>query len=821
MLCDQFKDEDPLLHANTTPVNTPVDVISDPIPSNFLEYFMPGDSDNEEIDDEMMVASKLISPTMELQVEFMVDSRHHSMLDLEDKRMMDTMYYSMVNIEKCSPSESGFTSAMECEHRKMVNGNDETLSHLEGKLSVQPLDGGTQTPTTDTQMTEPRSKATEKQLELGMGKKKMEESQEEKQGPIDEMNRTKLLRAETKATKLMHVIRDLEKVIADKEQECQKAEAELEEVTTKFRDAQHRSLLREAYVEQMHSYNDEMIHDKEMLEAEKKKLEKELKCEIDRQEEKSLQIQIKLGEAIEGVRRMFDDHTEDHEQQVKAANSYEENFADQNDRLFYYQTYIEELEGVARSYQIPDKDAFYEAEVDLLRGRAIDWTGTLRAIDCSPETDRLTVQYTKDNDKMAIENPTSSTSDTQEVMDASWRSDEISDAYVSSDQLATLILTSSIGSYILTDSSLDSELTRADTLTSSVRNFHLTNKEHVNMANSLICLSQEDFEVGADDYLLSDKCSEADGDIDMQALDTDNDDVTMEDIVGERPADKTTRQLLHGWRDTIRLLEHEGPRLVTASQNPRIRPLNWRRKYFDLSLTVPVTSPISVLSDRWFEQLDFHQSSPYLARGPPPPPPSKRICLSRLRFSAWNHPQGQVIFEERLTQRQPHVDVGLGQFDPSPLGLFSVVQAGPDDQATIYRVREKSGWALPIANCLRAMKPKCISKDAGACIEGKLIMYYASFWKALSDWAVGLHKDILAHPKGYVVALVGMGMMGVMMWLAYGLHAYEEWKVANDEPTALETLLERVPKSITEIWLVEKAWFGLTEWLDYERAWIG
>lgn len=826
MVCDQIEDEDLLLHVNTTPVNTPVDVIFDSIPPNFLEYFLPADSDNVsslEIDEEMMVASKISSPTVELQEESMVDSRHHSMLDLEDGRMMDTMYYSMENVEEDLPSESGYPSTITCEHENMLNGDDEPMSLLEGKSSVKPLYEDTQTPTTDTQMTESRHKATEKHLELEKGKRKMEENQKERQRPTDETNRTKLLRAESKATKLMHVIRDLEKVIADKEQECQKAEAELEVVTTKFSDAQHRSLLREAYVEQMHSYNDEMIHDKELLEAEKKKLERELQYEIDWQKEKNLQIRMKLGEVIEGVRRMFDEHTKDHEHQVKAADSYEETIADQNDRLFCYQIFIEELEDFARSYQVPDKDAFYEAEVNLLRGRAIDWTGTLRAMDSSPETDQLSIQYKSDHDKLAIENPTSSTSGTQEAMDASWRSNEISDAYVSNDQSAALIPTSSIGSYILTDSLLDSELTRADTLTSSVRNFHVSNKEPVNTANSLICLSQEDFEVGDEDYHVSDKCSEADGDINMQALSTDTDDVIMEDVVRERPVDKSTRQSLHEWRDTIRLLEHEGPRLAIASQKPRMRQLNWRKKYFGLSLTAPLTSPISVLSDRCFKQLDFYRSSPYLARGPPPPPPSKRVCLSRLRFPAWNLPQGQAVFEESLTQRQPYVNMGLGHFDPSPLGLVRIVHASPDDQATIYRVGEESGWSLSFENCVRAMKPKCTSLDAGARTEGKTTMYLClRLWKALGDWVVELPKDVLANPKDYVAALVGMAMMGVMMWLAHGLRAYEEWKVANDEPTSLETLLERVPNlSITEIRLVEQALFGLNEWLDYERAWIG
>ncbi|KAJ5134719.1 hypothetical protein N7448_000262 [Penicillium atrosanguineum] len=360
----------------------------------------------------------------------------YSMLDLEDES-----YYSSMEVNIESLSVSGDHSVIEFEGESMPNGDDEPVLDLEDTPPPTLLDESALAPTADPGTVSPNSETAEKSQESNQEKAKKEEK--EKQEPREGTIEIKLLRAESRKEKLMHVIHDLEKVIADKEHECKKAEAELEETASKFRVTQHRALLREAYVEQMHARNNEMIHEKKLSDVEKKKLERKMQYEIDRQKEQNLHIQNKLEKAIEGVREMFDEHKKDHENRVEAAKVYQENVEDHNERLFWFLHFMDATEEYVWSHRIPDKDVFYEAEVNLLRSRTIDWTGSPPTIDYPPNSNQLAIQYPRDRDEIsddcatgddgiAIDTPRSSVSGAYEVMGAFWGSDEISDDYASS-----------------------------------------------------------------------------------------------------------------------------------------------------------------------------------------------------------------------------------------------------------------------------------------------------------------------------------------------------------------------------------------------------
>jgi hypothetical protein len=101
-------------------------------------------------------------------------------------------------------------------------------------------------------------------------------------------------------------------------------------------------------------------------------------------------------------------------------------------------------------------------------------------------------------------------------------------------------------------------------------------------------------------------------------------------------------------------------------------------------------------------------------------------------------------------------------------------------------------------------------------MDGYIIIHYSLLWNWLVDWAIGVHKAVLAKPMEFATSTMGIGMM---MWLAYYLSLYEKWMVANDTPLALSWYLDKM--SISEIRPLEKATFGVNRWLDYERPWTG
>ena len=737
MLSDQLENENLLRGANTTPLNTPVDALYDPVPSDFLDYFMPRDSGDEYLldsDDEVMTEFEMFGSAAEFRQDPMEDFGHF-MPDLQDGPIIDAMYYSTVEVNDKPLSDSGTHAAIELESDCMPDEDEEPMSDLEDTPPITPLDKGALAPTANTGTISPNSEAVERSQKSV--REKSTRKGEGKQEPREETMEIKLLRTESAKEKLMHVIRDLEKVIADKEHDCKKAEAELDELAFKLRDAQHRTLRREAYVEQMHARNQEMIHEKKRFEVKKKKLEREMQYEIDRQKERNLQIQIKLGETIEGVREMFDAHTEDHENRVEAAKFYQENVEDQNERLLWFLQFMEDTEEYAWRHQIPGKEVFYEAEVNLLRNRTIDWTGTPPATDYHPSSNQLTMQYPREsdevsddyatsNDGITLDIPKSSVSGAYQVMDASWSSDEISDDYASS----------------------------------SVSNFHLAGKGTAKLETALIRLSEEDFEVDADgEYSVPEAEVDTDEYIDMQSS--------------------------------------------TASPAERESPL---------------ASPLSICSEGDFDKVDISKPLPYLAWLPPLSPPSKRICLSRLRLlardsPAQEHPQGQVLFQERLTPKQPCANVRVRQPYRFLFGIPGGGHASPDPPVAMSRAAgEDSGWFLSIGNYLRARFSGSSSEESdGAYVEGNFIIYYARLWKAFAE---------LATPLEYVMVAIRISMMCMMMWLAYNLRAYDEWKLANDEPTTLETILEPMHGKMMKIGLVDTARFGIHEWLE-ERTWIG
>ncbi|KAJ5304001.1 haloacid dehalogenase [Penicillium atrosanguineum] len=343
------------------------------------------------------------------------------------------------------------------------------------------------------------------------------------------------------------------------------------------------------------------------------------------------------------------------------------------------------------------------------------------------------------------------------------------------------------------------------------------------MENPLILLSEKDFGVGTDgEYMVPEAEPDADEDINMQTS-------NVSPAEGEWPAGETKRQLLLAWRAAISLPGPESPKveLTNASKKPRVSRRRWKNKHFDSPLSSPLTSPISLCFDEYFDKVGSSKPVPYLATLPSLPPPSKRICLSRLRLLAWDpptkdHPQGQVFFRERLTQKQPRVNVGLRQPYRSPFEDPGIINASPGPQVAISRAaRGKSGWSLSFGNYLRAMVSGSSFEDAdGAYVEGNIIIYYARLWKALAVWLAGVHQAVLANPIEYVMVAVRMVLMCVMMWLANNLRAYDEWKLANNEPRTLDTILETMNWIITKIGLVDTARFGVQEWLK-ERTWTG
>lgn len=738
MVPDQREDESPLRRSNTTPLNTPVDGIYDPVPSDFLDYFMSRDSGDEaslDSDDGVMPRSEIFASAVKFQ-EPMEDFGDF-MLDLEDESIMDAMYYSMVGVDDESLSDSRNHSAIELEGECMQDKDEEPVLDLEPTAPVVPLDEDALEPTASTGTISPKSEAVEKSQRQLSAQEKAKRKGKGEQEASEETMEIKLLRAESTKEKLMYVIRDLEKVIADKEHDCKQAEAELDELASKFRDAQHRTHLREAYVEQMHAHNQEMIHEKKLSEVEKIKLEREMQCEIDRQKERNSHIQTRLEKAIEGVRDMFDAHTNDHENRVEAAEFYQETVEDQNERLLWFLQFMEDTEDYVWRHQIPGKEVVYEAEVNLLRNRTVDWSGTPPATDYHPNSNQLAMRYPREsdeisddyatsNDDIAFDTPKSDVSGAYKMMDASWSSDEISNDYTSG----------------------------------SVSNFHLTFKGNHKLETRSIRLSEEDFEVGADgEYIVPEAEVDADEDTDLQ-------------ILKASPAEKES----------------------------------------------PLTSPLSIRPDGDYDIMDINKPFPYLARLPPLSPPSKRICLGRLRELAWDspardHSQGQVLFQERLTAGQPCVKMGVRQPSRPLFGIPGGGHVSPDSPTAMPRAaREDLGWSLSIGNYFRARISGSSSEETdGAYVEGNMIIYSARLWKAFTE---------LATLQECVMAAIRMIMMCMMMWLAYHLRAYDEWKLANDEPTTLETILETMNGRMIKIGLVDTARFGIHEWLE-ERTWIG
>ncbi|KAJ5665003.1 uncharacterized protein N7477_007451 [Penicillium maclennaniae] len=827
MSSDQLEDETLLRDANTTPLNTSVDNSFGPIPSDILDCFMPRNSDHEsslETDEEFMTEAELFVFATGFEEGPMADSRY-SILDLEDEPIVDAIYYSMVDDDDQSLSNSRSRTAQDFERESLPDGNVELVSDHENTLRVTSSSEGALALIADTGTFSSISETSRKSKISDQ--KRAKENRAVTQEPRQETMEIKLLRAESKKEKLMHVIRDLEKVIADKEDECKKAAAELRELTCKFRDAQNRTLLREAYVEQMHAQNQELIHEKKLSEVEKKRFERKMQNEIDRQKKRSSQIQIQLGQAIKGVQEMFDAHTTDHANRVEVAEWYEKKVEDQNEQLLELLHFMEDTRKYVWSLQMPGKDVFYEAEVNLLRSKTLDWTGPPPATEYQPNGDLWAMQYRRENDEIsddfatshegiAVSSPKSSVGGAYMVMAAPWSSDEISDGYASSsDQLALIHPTDNAGPSGWSGFDPGKDLTRVDTLTRSVSNFHLAYEENVILETSLLRLSEEDFEINADEECMVPETQPgADKDIDTQICSS-----HASHAEKTRPVDLTRRQLLPAWRDAVIFPDPAATQELTiASKNLRGRRLKRNKNYFNSPLNAPLTSPIFICADEDFNAMDADTPLPYFTRLPSYSPPSKRICLSRLRSLAWDSPirdhfPGQVLFQERLKQGQAGVNVSLRQPVRSPFAIAGSAYARPDSQtATPRTAREDSGWSLSIGHYLQAMISRSSSENTdGAYVESSIILYHAHFWNAFAAPA-NLRENVLV--------AIRMILMCMMMWLAYNLRAYDEWKLANGEPTTLEMILETMHWRTMQIGLVDTARFGIHEWLE-ERTWLG
>ncbi|KAJ6107309.1 hypothetical protein N7523_008632 [Penicillium sp. IBT 18751x] len=809
MSSEQLEDETLLRDANTTPLNTSVDDSFDPVPSNFLDYFIPRNSDHEssvERDEDFMTEAQMFVFGTDFEEGPIADSKY-SILDLEDEPVVDETYYSIVNEKDHLLSNSRSRTAKEFEGESFPDGNDELVSDHQNTPRVTFSGEGALALIADTGTFSLISE-TSKKSEIS-DQTRAKENRALTQEPRQETLEIKLLRSESKKEKLMQVIRDLEKVIADKEEECKKAAAELRELTCKFRDAQNRTLLREAYVEQMHAQNQELIHEKKRSVVEKTRLERKMQSEIDRQKERSSHLQIQLGQAIKGVQEMFDAHTIDHANRVEVADLYEESVEDQNEQLLTLFHFMEDTSRYVWSLQMPGKDVFYEAEVSLLRSGTVDWTGPPPATDYQPHSDLWATRYRGENDGisdefaishegMAISSPKSSVGDAYMVMADSWRSDEISDGYASSsDQLTLLHPADNVGPGVWNGFDPEKDLARVDTLTRSVSNFYLAYEGNVKLETSLLRLSEEDFEIIADEgYMVPETQPGADKDIDTQICSS-----HASHAEKTWPADLTRRQLVSAWRDAVISpdLAATTQELTIASRNFRGRRLKRNKKYFNSLLNAPLTSLISVCADEDFNTVDADTPLPYFTRLPPYLPPSKRICLSRLRSLASptrDHFPGQVLFQERLKQ-----------------GQAGVAYARPDPQAATPRAaREDSGWSLSIGTYLHAMISRSSFEDTdGAYVESSMILYHARVWNAFTA---------PAKPWEYVLVAIRMILMCMMMWLAYNLRAYDEWKLANGEPTTLEMILETMHWRTMQIELVDTARFGIHEWLE-ERTWLG
>lgn len=323
--------------------------------------------------------------------------------------------------------------------------------------------------------------------------------------------------------------------------------------------------------------------------------------------------------------------------------------------------------------------------------------------------------------------------------------------------------------------------------------FQVDTNGDVSMENAPICPDEEHIEVDADgDAIMREAHVEGQVDMDQQQLR-----IRCHNVPG---------------------FPESAP--ICSRSKPRDELLNWSTELFRSPVTSPVTSPLPIGVGEMFLRTHIEKPSSYLLEKPPLP--SKRIRLNRPRFPVWDSRKEEILAVDQLKQGPLLGHGGLRRTDQPPPEMLAIVNATSNPEATMNReVCDNSGRTLPVGIWFGEMMPgswptKPEEAGDGYTIDGYIIIHYNELWLSLIDWLINVYQAVLAKPEEYATTFMGMGMM---MWLAYYLRVYEDWMVANDVPLALSSCLYKIRNS--EIYLVEKALFGVNRWLDYERPWTG